>query len=256
MSKGVITIMRKNIFYIAFIGLIFSTNMFAQQKWDGIWKIEYRNAASTLEVKTISKSKIKFSVTSFSGTHDGEISGTAVVNGTIATFKNKGCKLIFRLNKNELMISETGCDGYGGAGVTFAGNYSKGKAKKRTDNFVTYEVFPNYSIDKKFRTLVGKDYEMFLSSFHLYGDIENEDSFKATVFSGCVRGICPYNAAIIMFDDNENMWAAVIEAGNDENADVRYYTNSNDWKTKLPKTIETWTEEKRKFNEKLQVVYK
>ncbi len=247
--------MIKNLLYIIFIGLIFSANIFAQQKWDGTWKIEYRNAASTLEITSVSKSKFKFSISAFSGTHDGEISGTATVNGTIATFKNKGCKLIFKINKNELKLSENGCEDYGGVGVGFAGNYSKGKAKKRIENFVTYEVFPNNSIDKKFKTLAGKDYETFLNSFHLYGDIENEDSFKAKVFTGCVRGICPYNAAIIMFDDNENIWAAVIEPGEDGNADVRYYTNSNDWKTKLPKTIETWVNEKKEFSNKLKVVY-
>jgi hypothetical protein len=248
--------MSSKIIYITLIGLILSVNIFAQQKWDGTWKIEYRNSSSTLDISSVSKSKFKFLITAFSGANEGEVSGTAVVSGTTATFKSKSCKLTFKLIKNELKLSENGCEDYGGVGVGFAGNYSKGKAKKRNDNFVTYEVFPTNSLDKKFRTLVGKDYEMFLNSFHLYGDIENEDSFKATVFSGCVRGICPYNAAIIMFDENENMWAAVIETGNDENADVRYYTNSNDWKTKLPKSIENWVNEKKEFSNKLKVVYK
>jgi hypothetical protein len=253
--KGVITIMKKNILYIAIIGIIFSINIFAQQKWDGTWKVEYRNSASTLDITTVSKSKIKFSISAFSGTHDAEISGTAVVTGANATFRDKDCKLTFRLNKNELKLSENGCEGYGGTGVGFAGDYSKGKAKKRIENFVTYEVFPNVSLDKKFKNLVGKDYEMFLNSFHIYGEDENADTFAAKVFSGCIRGVCPYNAAIIMFDENENFWSAVIEAGDDGNADVRYYTNSNDWKTKLPKTIENWVNEKKEFSDKLKVVY-
>jgi hypothetical protein len=248
--------MRKNMLYIAFIGIIFTTNIFAQQNWNGTWKIEYRNSSSTLDITGVSKSKFKFSISAFSGTHDGEIFGTALVSGTTATFKDKqGCKLIFKLIKNELKLSENGCDGYSGTGVTFAGDYAKGKAKKRIENFVTYEVFPNYSVDKKFKTLVGKDYDLFLTDFHLYGEDENADTFKAKVFSGCIQGICPYNAAIIMFDENETIWTAVIEAGDDGNADVRYYSNSADWKTKLPKTIENWVNEKKEFNDKLKVVY-
>jgi hypothetical protein len=248
--------MRKNLLYIAIIGIIFTANIFAQPKWDGTWKIEYRNAASTLEITSISKSKFKFEISAFSGTHDGEISGTATVNGKIATFKNKGCKLIFKINKNELKLTENGCDGYGGTGVTFAGDYSKGKAKKRIDNFVTYEVFPNVSLDKKFKNLVGKDYEEFLNDFHMVSEDESADTFKAKVFSGCIRGLCAYNAAIIMFDENDTIWAAVIEAGEDENVEIRYYTNSADWKTKMPKSIENWVNEKKEFSEKLKVVYK
>jgi hypothetical protein len=248
--------MKKKILYISIIGIIFTANIFAQQTWDGIWKIEYRNSASTLTIKTVSKTKFKFDISAFSGTHDGEISGSAVVSGTSATFKNKGCKLTFKLVKNELKLTENGCDGYGGTGVTFAGDYSKGKAKKRIDNFVTYEVFPNVSLDKKFKNLVGKDYEEFLNDFHLYGEDESADTFKAKVFSGCIRGLCAYNAAIIMFDADESIWAAVIDAGNDENIEIRYYTNSADWKTKMPKSIENWVNEKKEFSEKLKVVYK
>ncbi len=58
-----------------------------------------------------------------------------------------------------------------------------------------------------------------------------------------------------MFDKRDNLWAAVIEAG-DSKSTIRYYSNVAEWTDKMPKTIQEWVEDKRRLNENLEVLFK
>ncbi len=82
------------------------------------------------------------------------------------------------------------------------------------------------------------------------------DGLNAEVYSACVRGICPWNTGIIMFDEKENIWSAILFVGNANKTFVHYYTNVSAWTDKLPKTIESWIEGKREMNEDLSIIYK
>jgi hypothetical protein len=245
------------------IGLTTCISVFGQQSnWEGTWTFASRYSPATLKIKKLSASKFKFTIEAISGTHDGEISGIATVKGNRASFsdgnkkKDENCRLIFTKKTNSILVDEENCSSYGGVGVGFGLEYSKGKGKLIEQSFVAIEVFPNAEIDRKFKTLVGsKDYESFLNSFQMAGEDEDKDNLGAKVFSGCVRGICPYNAAIIMFDKNENLWAAVIEAGENKST-IKYYSNVGEWADKMPKTIEEWVNDKRGLNENLEIVFK
>ena len=154
-------------------------------------------------------------------------------------------------------IKETNeCSAYGGNGVYLGGEYTKGKPVINENNFVQLEVFPNLAIDKKFKLLVGKEYENFLNDFQLINEDKDLDGLNSKVFSGCVRGICPWNTGIIMFDDKDNIWAAVTNLDTDKLTKIFYFTNDPAWTAKLPKTIENWVEDKRRSSENLQVIYK
>jgi hypothetical protein len=252
---------------LAIVGLIVSllacVNVFGQQaKWEGTWTFASRYSPATLKIKKLSASKFKFTIEALSGTHDGEVSGVATVKGNKATFsdgkkkKDENCRLIFTKKTNSILVDEENCSGYGGVGVGFGLEYSKGKVKPTDDNFVQLEVFPGAEIDGKFKSLVGnKGYESFLNAFHIVGEDEDKDNLGAKVFSGCVRGICPYNAAIIMFDKNDNLWAAFIEAG-EKQSTINYYSNVAEWTAKMPKTIDEWVEDKRELNENLKITFK
>ncbi len=252
----------------AIVGLLIvlttCVNVFGQQvKWEGTWTFASRYSPATLKIKKLSASKFKFTIEALSGTHDGEVSGIATVKGNKATFsdgkkkKDENCRLIFTKKTNSILVDEDNCSGYGGIGVGFGLEYSKGKGKPIEQNFVQIEVFPNAGIDSKFKTLVGsKDYESFLNAFQMAGEVEDKDNLGAKVFSGCVRGICPYNAAIIMFDKNDNLWAAFIEVDNDSKSTINYYSNVAEWADKMPKTIEEWVDDKRGLNENLKIVFK
>lgn len=236
-------------------------------RWGGVWSYASRYAPSTLTVKVISAAKIKFDISALSGANVGEISGTARVRGNTAYFddresnaedsEKRGCRLLFINQSKSITVKQSEeCSYYGGNGVYFAGDYAKGKPRATEDNFVKREVFSTLGLDRKFKTLVGKDYEKFLDSFHLISENEDLDALEAKVFSACVRGVCQSMAGIIMFDAKGNIWAAVINDENQEKTFVHYYTNVAAWAGKLPKTIETWIADKYETNESLEVIYK
>lgn len=236
-------------------------------RWSGVWSYPSRYTPSTLTVKVVSAAKIKFDINALNGANVGEISGMAKVRGNKAYFddrestaedsEKKGCRLLFINQGKSVTVKQSDeCSYYGGNGVYFAGDYAKGKPKATADNFVKREVFPNPELDRKFKTLVGKDYEKFLDSFHLISEDEDLDALEVKVFSACVRGICPSMAGIIMFDAKGNIWAAVINDENQEKTSVHYYTNVAAWTDKLPKTIDAWIADKYETNESLTVIYK
>lgn len=251
----------KGILLTVIISLILSANLFAQTNWNGTWNIKYRHSGSTLDIKKVSKTKFNFSISAFSGTHDGEISGTATIAGKTATFLKRDkttkevCKIKFFHTGKSIKVNQDSCESYGGIGVYFGGEYKKGE-QIVNDSLIDYGIFPDKKTDSGFRQLVGKDYESFLNNLQLITEDENKDSFTAKVFSGFVRGVAPYNAAIIMFDENKTYWAAYIAIDEKDEAKIYYYSNSAEWRNKLPKTIETWADDKREVNKNLQIIYK
>ena len=235
--------------------------------WNGTWSVATRFTPGTLKITTISATKFKFNINALNGANTGEISGTASIKANKAYFDDQanpktaadayGCKMLFIHKGKSIEIKETSeCSAYGGNGVYLGGEYTKGKPVINENNFVQLEVFPNLVVDKKFKLLVGKEYENFLNDFQLINEDKDLDELNSKVFSGCVRGICPWNTGIIMFDDKANIWAAVTNLDTDKLTKIYYFTNNSAWTEKLPKTIENWVEDKRSSSENLQVIFK
>ena len=266
--------MKKTLLIYAFIGSFFgffgALESLAQKTnaWAGVWNVPSRFRPSTLTITTVTASGFKFKIEAANGANMGEISGVAKITGNRAFFDDRvsnksatekyGCTLTFRHKGTFIDIEMTDeCFNYAGNGVYFSNKYYKGKPKVAENDFVFLEVFPDMTLDGKFKALVGRDYERFLNAFHLITPEDDLDGLDATVFSACVRGICPFTAGIIMYDKKGNLWAAVLDDSADEKIYANYYTNSPDWTNKLPATIEKWITEKRDFNDgNLTVVYK
>jgi hypothetical protein len=265
--------MKKTLLVGAFIGLFFglfgAAQISAQKRfaWRGVWSVPSRFTPSTLTIKTVSTTSFRFEIDAMNGANMGEVSGVAKIRGNKAFFNDSqskdkdsryGCKLTFTHRGAFIDVDMNDqCRSYAGSGVYFGAKYYKGKPKIREDNFVVLEVFPNPALDRKFKTLVGKDYEKFLDSFHQIYPEDDLDGMGAKSFSACVRGICPYTAGIIMYDKQGQIWAAVLDDSAEDMIFARYYTNADGWTDKLPKTIDKWIAEKRELNDgKLTVVFK
>lgn len=238
-----------------------------KNNWYGMWSVPSRFYGSTLTVNNVTATRFKFDLQAFNGANEGAISGVAEIKGAKAFFDDRnsiekdapkeGCRLTFTHKGEFIEIEQTSeCGYYAGNAVTFEGKYQKNVMTVEESDFVVLDVFPDKTLDAKFKALVGKDYEKFLDSFHLITEQENLDTFGAKVFSACVRGVCPWNAGIIMYDETGSLWAAVIEADDADKASVRYYTNVSEWSDKLPKTIEAWVAGKREMNDNLTVIFK
>lgn len=266
--------MKKTLLIYAFIGLFFGSFGAGQglaQKafvWTGVWNVPSRFTPSTLTISPVSASSFHFKIDAMNGANMGEVSGIAKISGNRAFFDDRvgnktgsekyGCTLTFRHKGTFIDVAMSDeCFSYAGSGVFFSNKYYKGKPKPAENDFVYLEVFPDMTLDNKFKALVGKDYERFLNSFHQIGPEDDLDNLDAKVFSACVRGICPFTAGIIMYDTKGNIWAAVLDDSAPENIFAYYYTNAPDWTNKLPETIDKWVTEKRDFNDgKLTVVFK
>jgi hypothetical protein len=268
--------MKKYFVWCALIILIFvvfnAENAFGQGKskntvWAGEWNFSDSFQPGRLIIKPLPNNRFKFTLTAANGANQGEIGGVAKLKGNKAFFDDRqstekdapkeGCLLTFTNSGLSIAIKQSEkCSYYAGNAVYFEGKYAKGKAKKTNDTFVKREVLPNAEIEGKFKSLTGKDYENFLASFQLIYDETDADGLGAKVLSGCVRGICPWNTGIIMFDAKGNLWAAVMSFDDKDKASANYYTNVPAWTDKLPKTIENWITDKRESNKDLTVVYK
>ncbi len=264
--------MIKNFLFILIVLILGSVNAFGQSKsknivWAGEWNFSDRFQPGKLIIKPLSNNKFKFTLSALNGANQGEISGVAKFKGNKAFFDDRestekdapkeGCLLTFTNLGSSIAVKQNQkCSYYAGNAVYFEGDYAKGKAKKLNDSFVKREVFPNATIEAKFKLLTGKDYENFLAAFQLINDETDADGLGAKVLSGCVRGICPWNAGIIMFDTKGNIWAAVMSNSDKDIESANYYTNVPAWTDKLPKTIENWVTNKRESNKDLKVVYR
>ncbi len=266
--------MKKTILIYAFIGLCFgyfgAVESLAQKGyvWSGVWNVPSRFTPSTLTINPVSATSFRFKIEAMNGANMGEVSGIAKITGNRAFFNDRvsnknadaryGCSLTFRHKGSFIDVDMTDeCFNYAGNGVFFSNKYYKGKRKVAENDFVYLEVFPDMTLDGKFKALVGSDYDKFLDSFHQIIPEDDLDELGAKVFSACVRGICPYTAGIIMYDTKGNIWAAVLDDGANENIFANYYTNAPGWTGKMPKTIDKWITGKRDFNDgNLTVVYK
>jgi hypothetical protein len=237
-------------------------------EWYGMWSVPSRFRGANLTINLVTAKKFDFKLEASNGANQGEISGRALINGAKAFFDDRnstekdaektGCRLTFTHKGAYIDVEQTDeCDSYAGNAVFFTGKYQKDAMVLKENDFVSNDVFPDKATDDKFKALVGKDYERFLDAFHLINEEENLDAFGAKAVSACVRGICPWNAGIIMYNEAGNFWAAVMELEDETDATfVNYYTNVPDWTGKLPKTIENWVTDKRKMNDNLTVRFK
>jgi len=217
----------------------------ASPTWLGTWeRNEWQNDAS-LEITGIKGDSIVFSLSAFSGGHNGELEGMAVVNGNTAVYLDETegdtCLIRFRLmGDTAVVLDQQKGTCYAGMGVSYEGMYKGAKATKQVEadkSLTELGIFKTEEEDAAFRALVGDSYSLFINSTQLIADVEDLDNFGAIVHASGIRGLFGFMENIIMADAANNIWAAVL---NDEK--VYYYTNNEAYKEKLPKTIEHWRE--------------
>jgi hypothetical protein len=212
-------------------------------RWIGNWDRREWQAGASLEVKSIKNDSLIFSLSSSDGGHTGEIEGSAYVKGNEAVFKSseiEGCKLVMRISGDSVIniTDENTCNGYGGIGVGFSGKFVNQKLlpKEKKQTLISLNILTEQQ-NAIFAPLVDTNYQRFVDCTEMIEDRSDKktEEFGAKVFCSGVRGLYTYMEYIIMIDDQNHIWAAVIN-----NQKVFYYTNSKDYINKLPNTIEEW----------------
>ncbi|MGN6647052.1 MAG: hypothetical protein ACTHJT_11035 [Cytophaga sp.] len=227
----------------------------ASTSWLGKWERNEWQNESDMEIKSINKDSIIFSISAISGGHMGDLEGTAVVHKNIATYLNTEggdtCLIVFTLSGDSVItVDQKQGLCFAGMGVSYSGKYINAKlpsAQEQKETLLSLEIFNTTEQDSLFKNLVGDDYDLFVNSTQLTSESDDLDSLHATVTASGVRGLFTSMENIIMIDKKNMIWAAVIDGD-----EVLYFTNSSAYKNKLPQTIESWRERFKEY----EVVYK
>jgi len=224
--------------------------------WSGTWHLNDVWDSGTLLIGNVRKDSADFAISVFRGGHMGEVEGTAVRKGNQLIFNQhilavedpaSKCAMTLTLKGDYVQIEQTSSGWECGFGMRA---YAGGKFEKRklslkpTIKYGAEEVFANKAQHDGFYALVGaKMYEKF--AYNLQGFEKQEqvagDGFKATVVTGAAIGMYMTNEAIIMYDGRGKYWAATLDFVGEQGL-VRYFSNDDKWKKKMPPTIEKWRE--------------
>jgi hypothetical protein len=208
-------------------------NLTISERWVGTWE---RGDNGILEIKNIEGNSIEFSIDVTSGGHDGSLAGKAPVTNNVAIFTICDCVLELTLQGDStIVVTEDNCSSMAGMGAYFFGEYKNDRSKAKSETLVDLGVLKNNDEDAAFRAVVRDKYKLFVESTQISFAKDDIDDFNARVETSAVRGLYNISENIIMIDASLNIWAAVLS-----NSKVYYFTNDNEYKNKLPKTIEKW----------------
>jgi hypothetical protein len=230
------------------------TKVPASKLWLGTWERRQWSYGATLEITGIKNDSIVFSLHAFNGVHGGELEGVAVVKDNTALFYNSNendtCLLRFKLLRDtSITIEHEKGICYAGMGVSYNGQYKNSKTlpKEKDETLLSLGIFKTEKEDSLFKSLVGDKYGAFVYSTQTTSEEDDLDSLNAKVYTSGVTGLYTIQENIIMVDSLNTIWAAVLDEEK-----VYYFTNNNEYKRRVPKTIDKW----RQRFEEYPVVYK
>lgn len=212
-------------------------------KWFGKWNRNCVNSEGTLIIKKITSSNFEFSINAMSGAHIGNVEGLAKINDNYAyseiktEFDNEEpCKIKFTNHQSYISIVATNCDMWAGAGVCFDGEYSN-KTLTEIENIVEKyaTIFENDKTINLIKEITGDKFIYISSTIHLTNEIENLDKFQSSVYLTGVGGVFSLQQTIFQISKEGKIYIATVE-GNE----IYYFSNDNEYKKVLTKTIEKW----------------
>ena len=242
--------MRNIVFIVLMVG---GTSLAFSDDWTGAWHRNSLNDSAEIVITAAGSGKFHFAITAFSGAHTGEIEGDALIKGDSAEWMTNEDdverRVGFERTTKGITVTTVECEGYfGGAGVVFDGEYvSEVVPEEKLAEERMMKLIPDAGLVKKIKALLGPSFVYVVSCLQLDASAHNLDDFHAKAIRGCVRGICPEMAAIVMYTPGQTLYVAWFQEG------VVYYASSDlRYKKKLTVTIADWAEQYRDA----QIVFK
>ncbi|MFG6114845.1 Ig-like domain-containing protein [Halobacillus sp. MO56] len=209
---------------------------------NGTWERELDHNGATLVISELNEDSFSFSINAVSGANTGWLEGKAHLTKDGATYQDEmGCHMTFTPINNGIEIENNyECNYYGGLGVFFDGEYlNPDIPTEERLPFVEMGLFTKEE-NNTFKELTGDYYSRFKESFHLVYDMDNQDTFEATIKHGYVRGLGGIMEGVIMSSKNGEIYAAVIGTAPNGEDTILYFTTDATYASKLPKTIQSW----------------
>lgn len=228
-------------FFINKIGLI------SNQRWWGSWErdsIVLSNTGS-LFIKDVKQNGFIFDLMVQNGAYLGilEDEYAKFTSKNEAVFEEDENKIKFMKTKEGIQIDPINCQNLCGMGAYFDGIYEFQK-----DIFTFYDDIIDDFVLSKIYALITKDkkhdlenynpkskWDDFLKCFGYDTHIDSLDNFKATIIETYAPGFYSDYAAILMINDNKEIWGAFSDVDK-----IYYFTTEQRYKNKIPKTIENW----------------
>ena len=228
-------------FFINKIGLI------SNQRWWGSWErdsIVLSNTGS-LFIKDVKQNGFIFDLMVQNGAYLGilEDEYAKFTSKNEAVFEEDENKITFMKPKEGIQIDPINCQNLCGMGAYFDGIY-----RFQKDIFTFYDDIIDDFVLSKIYALITKDEKLdlenynpkskwddFLKCFGYDTHIDNLDNFKATIIETYAPGFYSDYAAILMINDNKEIWGAFSDVDK-----IYYFTTEQRYKNKIPKTIENW----------------
>ncbi len=219
--------------------------------WRGVWwnSSAVNGSGGKLQISRLSEWDFLMNAEAWAGANRANFSGS--VNkvygmGIIDNIRDtSNCKLLLiPVAPNELQVysnASKGCRIDMPTGVYLDGKYVKADKDPRPKaTLISIGLLRSEDIDKKFRLLVGDDYNNFVDTANAYIYGLDEDNLGANVLSLWVQGKAHEKAAIIMYTLEGKIWAARVEINSDNKPVMHYYTTEKENQEVLPKTISAW----------------
>ena len=228
-------------FFINKIGLI------SNQRWWGSWErdsIVLSNTGS-LFIKDVKQNGFIFDLMVQNGAYLGilEDEYAKFTSKNEAVFEEDENKIKFMKTKEGIQIDPINCQNLCGMGAYFDGIY-----RFQKDIFTFYDDIIDDFVLSKIYALIIKDEKLdlenynpkskcddFLKCFGYDTHIDSLDNFKATIIETYAPGLYSDYAAILMINDNKEIWGAFSDVDK-----IYYFTTEQRYKNKIPKTIENW----------------
>lgn len=220
------------------------------------WRGEWWNTTATngnggrLIFSNANKWAFDFDAVVWGGTYKTSLHGNARMfwgTGFVDNIQwGAGCTVIFIPHPDgRITVSSdnTGsCKFLMQGGMSIDGVYEKAdKDPRAAVTLLSMGIFPSKTLDDRFRQLVGRDYQQYVSVANDVTYAADEDNLHATVVTMAVKGDASRRAAIIMYTMDGRIWASQVmpQSGTKPGVQIQYVTTENDNKN-LPKTLSHW----------------
>lgn len=223
-------------------------------QWNGEWTRS--DGSATLSLKALGEDRYQIELQASSGANTGLLSGRAraandnemVYKGGKANGGDARCELTFHRFHRQLQIEQqhTGNDCGAGLGVHFSGRYLPGLGEAVVTtrwNLLDLGVVLKPEDDARLRGLLGGDYDLLVERMDVIDSRSDQEGLNATVTNGYVRGLANAMRAVLMQSaDGARFWVAIRAENQQDQPELRYYSNDPAWTAKLPQTIDGWSD--------------
>ena len=220
--------------------------------WDATWQRipPGTSTSASLTTKRLDATHISFDITAAEGANSGDLDGVATLKGDEAFYTDGECNLSFTPINGVLDISPVGSGGYcsAGMGVYYTGRFVASVQPLSLDyDMLSLGLARTPAENQALHTLLEDDYQRLveLSGSLMTGEPSTDvpDSQVAEMF---MRGLG--GTGIVMRSTGARFWV-LLQTYDSGQARLRYYTNAEQWKTRLPDALQAWNERKKSYQD-------